>query len=134
MKLVCFAGKDQLINKQPLTWKDLNNYPLVSGPQTSVVRRTLNEKFKNEGVEMRPLAAEVDDIEWCIYLVEHGKGLSFAFRGDIERRVAEGRLKIIELTDNPYLSADAVMPVDLFMNPLINKFLLMVKKAFNQFE
>jgi DNA-binding transcriptional LysR family regulator len=90
MKLVCFAGKDQLIDKQPLTWKDLNNYPLVSGPQSSVVRRTLNEKFKSEGVEMQPLAAEVDDIEWCIYLVEHGKGLSFTFREKLKNRSQRG--------------------------------------------
>jgi DNA-binding transcriptional LysR family regulator len=131
IKLFCFAGRDQVIQNTPLTWQDLNGYPLVSGPPTSVVRRMVTEKFKNEGIEMRPLAAEVDNVDWCINLVEHGKGLSFSFMSEIEPRIKEGRLKLVEMTEDLYLSADAVMSQDLFMNPIINRFIGMVKKAFN---
>ncbi|HSW58031.1 MAG TPA: LysR family transcriptional regulator [Dehalococcoidales bacterium] len=130
MKLHCFAGRDQIIDHQPLSWKELNNYPLVSGPSTSVVRRMISERFKREGIEMKPLAAEVDNIVWCIDLVEHGKGLSFAFKSFIEPQVKEGRLKLVELTDDLFLSADAIMSHDLFMNPIINRFITMVKAAF----
>jgi DNA-binding transcriptional LysR family regulator len=130
IKLFCFAGRDQVIQKQPLTWRDFNCYPLVSGPPTSVVRRMVFEKFKQEGIDMRPLAAEVDNIDWCINLVEHGKGFSFAFMADIETQVKEGQLKLVELSEDLYLSADAVMSQDLFMNPIINRFIAMVKEAF----
>jgi DNA-binding transcriptional LysR family regulator len=130
IKLFCFAGRDQIIRKQPLNWKDLSEYPLVSGPPTSVVRRMIFEKFKNIGVEMPPLAAEVDNIGWCINLVEHGKGLSFAFMPDIEQQIKSGGVKIVALDEDLYLSADAVMSQDLFMNPIVNRFITMVKGAF----
>jgi hypothetical protein len=90
----------------------------------------LFEKFKNVGVEMQPLAAEVDNIGWCINLVEHGKGLSFAFMPDIEQQVKNGSVKIVELDEDLYLSADVVMSQDLFMNPIVNRFIAMVKESF----
>ncbi len=130
MKLYCFTGHDQEIPKQPLDWKHLSQFPLVSGPPTSVVRRMVFEKFKSHGIEVRPLAAEVDNIDWCINLVEHGRGLSFVFMPYIEQKVKEGRLKLVELTEDLYLSADAVMSQDLFMNPIINRFMVMVKAVF----
>jgi LysR family transcriptional regulator, transcriptional activator of the cysJI operon len=132
LKLVCFAGMDQVIDHPPLDWKDLNKYPLVGGPPTSVVRRMVEEKYKSLGIEMRPLAAEVDDIGWCITLVEHGKGLSFAFYTDIEKQISEGRLKIIELKEDLFLSAEAVIPPGMYMSPIIDKFISMVKLAFQQ--
>jgi hypothetical protein len=79
---------------------------------------------------MRPLTAEVAHIEWCITLVEHGKGLSFAFFSDIEEKVIQGRLKVIPLVEDLFLSAQAVMSNSTFVNPIIEKFILMVKKAF----
>jgi DNA-binding transcriptional LysR family regulator len=130
LKLICFAGRDQITQKQPLSWKDLSSYPLISGPPSSVVRRMIFEKFKSEGVEMQPMAAEVDNLDWCINLVEHGKGFSFSFMADIEHQVKEGRLKLVELTEDLYLSADAMMSQDLFMNPIFNRFIVMVKDAF----
>jgi DNA-binding transcriptional LysR family regulator len=129
-KLHCFAGRDQVIGKQPLSWKDLTHYPLVSGPSTSVVRRMMAEKFKGEGIEMPELAAEVDNVLWCIDLVENGRGLSFSFMSEIENQVKTGQLKLVELTDDLYLSADAVMAQDLFVNPIVNRFITMVKEAF----
>jgi LysR family transcriptional regulator, transcriptional activator of the cysJI operon len=130
IQLMCFAGKDQVIHNQPLDWNDLNDYPLVGGPPTSVIRRMLYNRFKDEGIEMRPLAAEVDNVEWCISLVEHGKGLSFAFLTDIQKQVDSGSLKIVQLKENLFLSAQSVTAPDLFMSPLIEKFLAMVKQAF----
>jgi DNA-binding transcriptional LysR family regulator len=130
IRLVCFAGKDQIIRGEPLGWEDLNNYPLVGGPQTSVVRRLLEETFKSRGIEMRPLAAEVDNVEWCITLVEHGKGLSFAFLADIEKRVAMGQLKIVKVKESLFLAAQAVMLNDLYVSPIVEKFLGMLQEAF----
>ncbi len=130
IKLVCFAGRDQSIENQPLDWQDLNLYPLVTGQQTSVVRRMVEEKFKSIGLEMRPPAAEVGDIEWCITLVEHGKGLSFSFYADIEEKVKEGSLKAVALKDDLFVSAEAVIPPGIYISPIIDKFIRMVTKAF----
>jgi len=62
--------------------------------------------------------------------VEHGKGLSFAFLSMIEPQIKEGRIKLVDMTEELFLSAEAVMSQDLFMNPIINRFITMVKKAF----
>jgi len=130
MKLVCFTGRDQVIDKPVLEWQDLNNYPLVGGPSTSVVRRMIEERFKNEGLKLQPLAAEVDNVDWCITLVEHGQGLSFAFLNDIVDRVRDNRLKIVNLSDDLFLSAEAVLPSGFFISPGIDNFIAMVKQAF----
>jgi LysR family transcriptional regulator, transcriptional activator of the cysJI operon len=130
IKMVCFAGRDQVIESQPLDWKDLNSYPLVSGQQTSVVRRMVEEKLKSLGLEMRPPAAEVGDIEWCITLVEHGKGLSFSFYADIEKQISEGSLKIIAMKEDLYVSAEAVIAPGMYISPIIDKFIRMVTRAF----
>ena len=50
-KIVCFAAPHQVIDDEPLDWKDLLNYPLVTGPETSVIRRLLFDKFRQEGLE-----------------------------------------------------------------------------------
>jgi DNA-binding transcriptional LysR family regulator len=134
MQLICFSSRDLEINKPVLDWKDFNEFPLVSGPQASVVRRMVEEKLKNEGLEIRPLAAEVDNIDWCINLVEHGKGLTFAFLIDIEKPVSEGKLKIIKLKEDLFLSADAVMPDNIFVNPIIEKFISMSRQAFSKVD
>jgi DNA-binding transcriptional LysR family regulator len=130
LKLVCFASPNQIIQKEPLDWKDLSNYPLVCGPQTSVVRRMIFDKFQNEGLEINPPAAEVGNTEWCINLVENGKGLSFTLIANVAKQIQEGSLKLVQLREDLYLSADVVTRADVFMNPMINKFVSMVKQAF----
>ena len=129
-KIVCFASSDQIIQNEPLSWKELCNYPLISGPEESVIRRIIFNKFKNEGLEVRQLAAEVNNIEWCKTLVENGKGLSFTVIGDIEEEISKRRLKIVQLKEDLYLTAEAVTRSDNFSNPTIQEFVSMVKLAF----
>jgi DNA-binding transcriptional LysR family regulator len=128
-KIVCFASSHQIIYKEPLEWKDLRGYPLVAGPETSVIRRLIFEKFKNEGLPEPSLAAEVGSIEWCKNLVENGKGLSFTLAKDINKEIIERRLKIIPLKEYVYITAEAVTRTDM-SNPIILKFIEMVKQVF----
>jgi len=51
---------------------------------------------------------------------------------DIERKINEGRLKIVRLEDDLYVSAEALMPSGIFINPIIERFISMVKQAFNK--
>jgi LysR family transcriptional regulator, transcriptional activator of the cysJI operon len=132
-KIVCFASTQQVISKEPLEWKDLRDYPLVTGSETSVIRTMLFNKMKEKGLEAPVLAAEVGDSEWCKTLVENGKGLSFTLASDIEKQVAEGRLKLVPLKEYLYLTAEAVTGSDV-SNPIIEKFISMVKQAFGYSE
>jgi LysR family transcriptional regulator, transcriptional activator of the cysJI operon len=132
MPLLCFTSADQPIQKQPLDWRDLLNYPLVGGSETSVVRKMLTDKFQYEGLEMPALAAEVGSTEWCKTLVENGKGLSFTLIADIAPQIKGGQLKLVELKDNLFLSADVVIRADAFMNSNMNRFINLVIDAFKK--
>jgi DNA-binding transcriptional LysR family regulator len=128
-KIVCFTASHQVIEDEPLDWKDLYNYPLVTGPETSVIRRLLFDKFRQEGFEEPSLAAEVGNVEWCKTLVENGNGLSFTLAQDIEKQVTEGRFKLVPLREYLYITAEAVTRPDI-SNFIIEKFVNMVKTAF----
>lgn len=129
-KIVCFAAAHQEMPDEPLGWEDLYQYPLVSGPESSVIRRFLFEKFREEGLEEPSLAAEVGTVEWCKTLVENGRGLSFTLAKDIESQVVEGRFKLVPLKEYVYITADSVTRLDI-TNPIIDKFILLVKKVFD---
>ena len=128
-KIVCFAASNQSIPSEPLGWEELKNYPLITGPETSVIRRIIFDKFQEEGIEAPPLAAEVGNVEWCKILVANGKGLSFTLEKDIAGQVKAGRFKLMPLKSYPYITAESVTRSDV-SNPIITRFVSIVKKAF----
>jgi DNA-binding transcriptional LysR family regulator len=132
-KIVCFASAQQTFPAKPLEWKDLIEYPLVAGPDASVIRRTIFGKFKENGLKEPSLAAEVGNVNWCKTLVENGKGLSFTLAKDIQKEVMEGRLKIVPLKEYSYITAEAVTRADM-LNPVIEEFIEMVKEVFHYKE
>ncbi len=129
-EIVCFAAAHQPLPDGPLGWEDLYRYPLVSGPETSVIRRVIFDKYREMGLEEPNLAAEVGTVEWCKTLVENGRGLSFTLFKDIEKQVEEGRFKLVPLKESLSIIAESVTRLDI-SNPIIQKFILLVKKAFN---
>jgi len=129
-QIVCFASYNQFVPKEPLSWRELCNYPLVSGPEDSIIRKLISDKIKGQGLEMQRFVTEVNSIEWCKTLVEDGKGISFTILGDIEKQVAERRLKIIQFEENLYLTAEVITRSGMFVNPAIKEFIAMVKQAF----
>ncbi len=129
-EIVCFAAAQQPLPDAPLGWDDLYKYPLVSGPETSVIRRVIFDKYREIGLEEPVLAAEVGTVEWCKTLVENGRGLSFTLLKDIEKQVEEGRFKLVPLKESLSITAESVTRMDID-NPIIQKFIMLVKKAFN---
>ena len=129
-KIVVFAASHQVIQKEPLNWQDLTNYPLVLGTESSVIRKVVVNKFKEKGLPEPQLAAEAGSVIWCKELVENGKGLSFTLAKDIQKEVLEGRLKIIPMTEYAYISAEAITRADM-LNPIIEEFVKMVKEVFH---
>ena len=129
-KVVCFASYNQMIVKEPLSWEDLANYPLISGPEDSIIRKLITDKLKERGLENRRFVADVDSTEWCKELVENGKGLSFTIIQDIAEQIAQKRLKIVIMEEPVYLTGEAVIRSDAFMNPAIKEFIVLVKQAF----
>ncbi len=129
-KIVCFASYNQIIVKEPLAWKDLGDYPLISGPEDSIIRKIITDKLKEHGLENRRFVADVDSTEWCKQLVEHGKGISFTIAEDIAEQIAQKRLKLVRTEEDLFLTAEAVMRSDASMNPAAKEFIALVKQAF----
>jgi len=129
-RIICFAAYNQVIEKEPISWRELAAYPLISGPESSVIRQIVFEKLRGEGLEPRQLAAEVDNVDWCKTLVEDGKGISFTIAGDIDPQIARKRLKTVALEEELYVAAEVVMRADTYLNPHIKRFISLVKEAF----
>ena len=129
-KIVCFASYNQIIEKEPLSWGDLANYPLISGPEDSIIRKTITENLKKHGLKNRYFIADVNSTEWCKKLVENGKGISFTILEDIEEQITQKRLKIVKTEEDLFLTAEAITRSDAFMNPAIKEFLALMKQAF----
>jgi DNA-binding transcriptional LysR family regulator len=129
-KIVCFASPQQSLPKDPLTWEELAKYPLVAGPETSVIRRVVFNKFKEKNLEDVTPAVEVGNITWTKTMVKHEKGLGFTVERDIEKDVAEGTFKLVPLKESVHITAEAITRPDV-SNPIILKFVAMVKTAFN---
>lgn len=128
-RIVCFAAPQQELPDEPLSWQELAKYPLVTGPETSVIQRLIFKKFKDEGVGEISSAAEVSNITWSKTMVENGKGLGFTVDHDIEKEVSEGRFKLVPLKEYLQITAEVVTHSDV-TNPIIKKFVTRVKKAF----
>jgi DNA-binding transcriptional LysR family regulator len=129
-QIVCFASYNQFIKKEPLSWKELCDYSLVSGPENSIIRKLISDKVKEQGLEMQRFVTEVNSTEWCKTLVEDGKGISFTIIGDIENQIKQRRLKIVQMEENLYLTAEVIMRPGTFVNTAIKEFIEMVKQAF----
>ena len=131
--VICFTSPQQNLPSGPLTWNELVKYPLVAGPETSVIRRVLSRKLKEEGLEAVSPAVEVSNITWTKTMIEKGKGLGFTVERDIENEVSEGKFKLIPLKEYLQITAEAVTRSDV-SNPIIGQFITMVKKAFNYID
>ncbi len=129
-RIICFAAYNQVFAKEPLSWRELAGYPLISGPESSVFRHMIFDKLRSVGLEPQQLAAEVDSVDWCKKLVEDGKGISFTIAGDIDAQIARKRLKTVALDEDLYVAAVVVMRADTYHNPNIKRFVALVKEAF----
>jgi DNA-binding transcriptional LysR family regulator len=131
--IICFTSVQQQMPEGPLDWKELVKYPLVMGPETSVIRRILFKKLKEEGLEGISPAVEVSNITWTKTMVEKGKGLGFTVEKDVAKEVAEGKFKLVPLKEYLQVTAEAVTHSEA-SNPIIGRFIAMVKKAFSYKE
>jgi DNA-binding transcriptional LysR family regulator len=129
-KIVCFTALQQDLPEGPLTWQELFKYPIVTGPETSVIHRVLFDKFRDEGLGEFSPVAEVGNMIWTKTMIENGKGISFTIEKDIEKDLSQGRFKLVPLKEYLEITAEALTRSDV-SNPIIEKFIIMVEEAFD---
>ena len=125
------SPSNPIFRKGHMELKDLCNYPLVLGPETSAIRRVVFSKFEAEGLKLNNLiAVEVNSVEWARSLVENGKGIGFYYVRNVEKEVSEGRLRVLPLTADMRVGADVLIRRDAFLSPIVEKFISLLRVAF----
>jgi len=128
-KLVLVASPQSPIAQRPrLAFVNLCGYPLILGPETSATRRMFLNRIKMGGCHMpSPIIVEVNSPEWGINLVENGEGVGLHHIKSVEKPIAEGRLKVLPLTGDIYVGAEAILRSDAPEHPMAPKFISLVK-------
>jgi DNA-binding transcriptional LysR family regulator len=131
-KVVLVASPSSpIFRKEDIELSDLCDYPLILGPETSATRRVVFNKFEAEGLKLNHLVAvEVNSVEWGRSLVENGKGIGLYYIRNVEKEVSEGRLKVLPITGDIRVGADVLMRRDAFMSPIAEKFISLLRGAF----
>jgi DNA-binding transcriptional LysR family regulator len=131
-KIVFVASPSSpIFQKGHIELRDLCDYPMIVGPETSATRRVVVSKLEAAGLKVGPLiSVEVNSVEWGIRLIESGRGIGFYYINNIEKEVSEGLLRVIPLTDDILIGVDALVRKDAFLTPIAERFISLVKKAF----
>ena len=131
-KIVLVASpSNPIFQKEHMELRDLCDYSLILGPETSATRRVVFSRFEAEGLKVNPLiAVEVNSVEWGRDLVENGKGIGFYYVNNVEKEVSEGRLRVLPLVDDIRVGVDALVRRDAFLPPIAERFISLLREAF----
>jgi len=125
------AASSPIARKQRLDFVNLCGYPLILGPETSATRRIILSRIAAGGCHVpAPVIVEVNSPEWGIRLVESGEGVGLYHIKTVEKAIVEERLKVLPLSNEIWVGADALIRKDAPENPMAEKFISLAKEAF----
>jgi DNA-binding transcriptional LysR family regulator len=125
------ASSSPVPEKERLGIADLCGYPLVAAPETSATRHIILNKFEAEGLKVPPLiTAEVNSLEGGLSLVESGRGMGLFHIKLVEKKIAEGQLKELPLSDDIMVGVNALLHINGPEHPVARKFVDLVRKVF----
>jgi len=131
-KIVFVASpSNPIFQKEHIELRDLCEYQLVLGPETSATRQVVFSNFEAEGLKVNHLiAVEVNSVEWGRSLIETGKSIGFYYVKNVEKEVSEGRLKVLPLSNDIRMGVDALIRKDAFLSPTAEIFISLLREAF----
>jgi len=125
------SSSSPIPEKQRLEMADLCGYPLVAAPETSATRQIILSKFEAEGLKVPPvITAEVNSLEGGLSLVESGRGMGLFHMKLVERKIAEGQLKELPLSDDILVGVNALLHINGPEHPVAGKFIALVREVF----
>lgn len=128
--LVTLPSSD-IFSKEALTLAEVCDSPLLLPPEKSATREVLLKRFEAERAKLRPsILVETDYLECAKRLAEEGRGIALMHVTNVEREIAEGKLKILPLADDIKIGVDALIHRDVPLPPIGRKFISLVKEAF----
>jgi DNA-binding transcriptional LysR family regulator len=132
-QMVLVASPASAIAQRPkLAFVNLCGYPLILGPETSASRRMILKRIRAGGCHMpSPIVVEVNSPEWGINLVENGEGVGLHHIKSVEKPIAEGRLKILQLDGDIFVGSQTLLRADAPEHPMAQQFISLVKECLN---
>ena len=110
---------------------ELCRYPLLLPPRESATREILLESLGAEEEMIRPfILVETDYLACAKRLAEEGKGIALTHITNVEREIAQGKLRIIPLPSNIKIGADILIHREVPLPPIGERFISLVEEAF----
>lgn len=115
----------------PLSWTDLQSYPLIIKSEGSASREIIMHQFHERGLKPN-IGAEVDNMAFAKELARQKKGLAIMFEPNVLQEIANNELKIVRLKDGPI----KVGAVDIILrrkdnpSPPVDSLLSLIKEQF----
>jgi LysR family transcriptional regulator, transcriptional activator of the cysJI operon len=135
IKLVFYASPgNPIFKKDRIEWRDLTEYPLITQSDDSLVNQLVNEKLKQEGLEIGIHGPHImNSPELNKRLVIKGDYIGATYVKSIEEHVESGKLRLLSLPDDITFDVTLVFYSSTFLSSTAQKLLLLVKEAFAPF-
>jgi len=115
-----------------VTLADLCDYKFLLPPPGSTIRQILLDRFKANGLELLNfLEVDTDFPHYLSMLAEMRKAVALLPEAEAHRAVSEGRLRILHLTNELYVTVEALVIKDFPKPKIANEFIKLVKQAFD---
>ena len=115
-----------------LTLADLQNHQFIIPRVGSATRGILLNRFQSEGLELKnPIVVEMDYPQYGKMLAELGKGIALMPETEAHNLMEQGRLRILHLVNDISVPVDALIVKNSPQNEMVEKFIELVKEAFN---
>jgi DNA-binding transcriptional LysR family regulator len=117
----------------PLSWTELQSYPLIIQSEGSSSREILLHQFRERGLKPN-IGAEVDNTAFAKELARQKKGLALMFEPNVLQEIASNELKTVHLEDGPIRvgAVDIIWRRKENPSPTVDSLLILIKKHFKE--
>lgn len=117
--------------KKSVTWKELEEYPLILLGEGSAARDQILNEFEKRGLRPR-IAADIDSIEGMKQLIAAGKGVGLMFPPNVSEEIRLGKLKSVPLkSGEPKIDIGVVINREINISPPAERFLALIREYFH---
>lgn len=115
-----------------LNLADLSDYKFLLPPPGSDARKIILDRAKAEGLELHLVEVKSDYPDYYeSILTKMDKSIGLLPEAEARRVVSEGKLRILHLTDELRVKADALIVKDSPRREIVEKFIKLAKQAFD---
>jgi DNA-binding transcriptional LysR family regulator len=132
IQLVFYASPfHPIFQKDEIKWTDLGDYPLVSGSESSSIRKIVANKLISEGLSTPPkFYYSVSNSELFTVAIRNRDCISLAVLGEIKEEIACHVVKVLPLPNGICLDLDVLAYESHISTSLVQQFISSVRSYF----